>query len=126
MPRSRPPADEPKPGRDEMPESLWQFLGYALRLIVEGVLGDWSRAMQLWLLGVLPMLLVFGATAYVLGAVDLDARSWGVIFGGLVAAAAGTPMTRSVIRNVRARRRRLMDDAAAPPSGDGRPTRGEG
>jgi hypothetical protein len=108
---------------EKMPESLWQFLGYALREIVDKVLGDWSRTLQLWLLGVLPILVVLGGAAWVAGAIHLDAKSWGIIGGSILSAAAGTTASQGAVWYVRRRRRRrLTDDASTPPSGGVAPT----
>ncbi|MFF5297318.1 hypothetical protein [Paractinoplanes globisporus] len=120
MLRIRRPDESP----DEMPQTLWQFLGYALRLVVEKVLGDWARTLQLWLLGVLPILVVFGAAALVVGAVHPSPQGWGVVAGTIFSVAAGVSLSRGVARRVRTRRSRRLSGAATPPSGDEKPTKG--
>jgi hypothetical protein len=124
MPETQRPKGRSRHRRDDdMPQTLWQFLGYALRLVVDKVLGDWSRTLLLWLLGVLPILLVFGTAALVVGVVHPGPRGWGIVVGAIVAAATGTPVTRGVVRYVRGRRQRHLSRTGMPPPGDGTPTR---
>jgi hypothetical protein len=105
-----------------MPQTLWQFLGYALLLVVEKVLGDWARTLQLWLLGVLPILVIFGAAALVVYALRPSPQSWGVVAGSILTATVGIPATRRTIRRLRSRRLGRIS-RAAPRSGDGTPRR---
>ena len=123
MPRVRRPEEGPSEARDDLPQNPWQLLGYALRLIVDKVLGDWDKTVQLWLLGVLPILLVCSGVTLVVGAIDPSPQNWGIILGGAMSAALGMPATRGVVRYVRARRQRRLTAAATPLSDDGTPTR---
>nr|WP_296071126.1 hypothetical protein [uncultured Actinoplanes sp.] len=98
-------------------------MAFALRLIVEKVLGDWNKTVQLLFLALVP-LLVFGGAGRVAAEINLDTRSLGIIGGCAVTAAAGVPATLGVIRRIR-RRRQISAGDAEPPQSGARPRSGD-
>ncbi|MEU8814323.1 hypothetical protein [Actinoplanes sp. NPDC048796] len=123
MPRSRRPGGPPPRPREELPQNVPQLAAYVMRLVVQNVLGDWDKTLQLLMLGLLPILSVCVGVVLVLGLVPLN---WGLIFCSFLATGLGVSPTRRVVRHMRTRRQRRLTGGATRSTGDETPRREEG